>query len=196
MQFDEVVEIPLPLNEAWKLLLDVPQIAPCLPGAELIAIENDTTYKGKVSVRLGPVSLTFSGLANIEAIDEVNHCARIKAQGIDSKGRGGANAVIGFQLHPSASGTTVSVHTDLALSGAVAQYGRASGLIREVAAQLMIQFADALKAKLTSEDKSKESAAETDAPTPTQHAKPISGMSLLARSLWNASRRAVRGASS
>ena len=196
MQFDESVEIPLPVNEAWKLLLDIPQIAPCLPGAELTGIENDTTFKGKVSVRLGPVALAFSGLATIEEIDATNHRARIKAQGIDSKGRGGANAVIGFALLPSASGTTVSVHTDLTLSGSVAQYGRATGLIREVAAQLTNQFADALKAKLTSEGQLYESDAEADVSASAQHVKPISGMSLLARSLWNASRRAVRGTSS
>lgn len=196
MQFDESVEIPLPVNEAWKLLLDIPQIAPCLPGAELTGIENDTTFKGKVSVRLGPVALAFSGLATIEDIDEANHKARIKAQGVDSKGRGGANAVIGFELHPSESGTKVSVHTNVTLSGSVAQYGRATGLIREVAAQLMNQFADALKAKLTSEDKLKGSGTEADVSESAQHVKPISGVSLLARSLWNASRRAVRGTSS
>lgn len=196
MQFDESVEIPLPVNEAWKLLLDIPQITPCLPGAELIGIENDTTFKGKVSVRLGPVSLSFSGLATVVDIDEANHRARIKAQGIDSKGRGRANAVIGFALLPSASGTTVSVHSDLTLSGSVAQYGRASGLIREVSAQLINQFADALKAKLTSEGKLNETNAQADVSASAQHVKPISGMSLLARSLWNASRRAVRDTSS
>lgn len=196
MKFDNAFEIPLPVNEAWKVLLDVPRIAPCMPGAELTAVENENTYKGKVSVRLGPVALTFAGRAQIEEIDEANHRARIKAQGVDAKGRGGANAVVDFELRPSALGSNVLVHTDLMLSGSVAQYGRGTGMIHEVAAQLMNQFADSLSAKLTVEGVLAAPGAGPQqgmSPTAPAAVKSISGMSLLFRAMWNVLWRALRG---
>src|SRR5262249_15335889 len=102
--------------------MDIRRIAPCMPGAELTEVVDDKTYKGKVGVRLGPVALAFAGLVTFEEIDQANRRARVKAQGTDSKGRGGASATVSFQLEPSATGSKVLVHTDLSLSGAVAQY--------------------------------------------------------------------------
>src|SRR5262245_20841695 len=139
MEFDNSFQVPLPPAEAWKLLLDIPRIAPCLPGAELTEVVSPTTYKGKVSVRLGPVALTFAGQVTLEEIDETNHKARAKAQGTDAKGRGGANAVVDFQLEPIAGGSDVKVHTSLNLSGSVAQYGRGVGMIQALSAQLIGQ---------------------------------------------------------
>lgn len=208
MNFDNSIDIPLPVNEAWKVLLDVPRIAPCLPGAELTEIESENSFKGKVSVRLGPIALAFAGRAKIEDIDPVAHRARIKAQGLDSKGRGGANAVVDFELRPSEQGSTVLVHTDLTLSGSVAQYGRGTGLIREVAANLMNQFAESLKAKLMAEgvlgaptgtapaSGAKPTAAAPAGPSAApQTAKPISGMSLFFSVLWSMLKRALTGKS-
>ena len=79
MKFDNAFELPLPVERAWALLLDVPRIAPCMPGAELVEVTDDRSYKGKVAVRLGPVALIFAGRAVIEQIDDLAHKARIKA---------------------------------------------------------------------------------------------------------------------
>lgn len=207
MKFDNSVDIPLPVDKAWKVLLDVPRIAPCLPGAELTEVESESSFKGKVSVRLGPVALAFSGRAKIEDIDESAHRARIKAQGLDTKGRGGANAVVDFELKPSAQGSTVLVQTDLTLSGSVAQYGRGTGLIREVAATLTNQFANSLKAKLEAEGElslskasgampANTSATENTQAAPSakpQAAKPISGISLFFSVLWSMVKRMFVG---
>jgi carbon monoxide dehydrogenase subunit G len=119
-----------------------------MPGAELTDVLDDRTYKGRIAVRLGPVALTFAGAVSFEEIDPENHRARIKAQGSDAKGRGGANAMASFRLEPAGTGTRVMVHTDLALSGAVAQYGRGVGMIQATAAQIINQFASNLKAQL------------------------------------------------
>ena len=124
MDFDNSFEVPLPPDQAWKTLMDIERIAPCMPGAELTEIVDDKTFKGKVSVRLGPVALTFQGTATFEDIDDAVHTATVKAQGADAKGRGGANANVGFHLEPSDAGSSVKIHTDLQLSGSVAQYGR------------------------------------------------------------------------
>jgi uncharacterized protein len=148
MEFDNSFEVPLPVDAAWKLLMDIRRIAPCLPGAELTEVVDDRTYKGKVGVRLGPVSLAFAGTVKFDEIDDANHRAKIAAQGSDAKGRGAANATATFHLEPVARGAKVLVHTNLTLSGAVAQYGRGVGIIQMTAAQIITQFANNLKAQL------------------------------------------------
>src|SRR5215217_2752034 len=148
MQFSNSFEVPLPPAEAWAFLLDIRRIAPCMPGAELTEVVDERTYKGKIAVRLGPVALAFAGLVVFEEIDDANHTARVKAQGADAKGRGGANAAATFRLEPAGAGSKVLVHTELALSGAVAQYGRGVGVVQATAGQIMTQFANNLKAQL------------------------------------------------
>jgi carbon monoxide dehydrogenase subunit G len=151
MEFDNSFEVPLPPAEAWKVLLDIQRIAPCMPGAELTEVLGDNTYKGKIGVRLGPVALTFAGIVKFDEIDNVRHTAKVSAQGTDAKGRGGANASSTFHLEPVGTGSKVLVHTNLTLSGAVAQYGRGVGIIQATATQIMNQFAKCLKDKLGQE---------------------------------------------
>ncbi|MFL6822635.1 MAG: SRPBCC family protein [Xanthobacteraceae bacterium] len=190
MEFDNSFEVPLPPPEAWKVLLDIKRVAPCMPGAELTEVVDENTYKGKINVRLGPVALTFAGVVKFEHIDAANYTARVAAQGTDAKGRGGANAASVFRLEPAGGGSKVLVHTNLALSGAVAQYGRGVGIIQATAAQLMNQFATRLKDDLVQD--------RSTAPAPTQPmqspiastaapptAKPISGLALLAKAIWS-----------
>ncbi len=188
MEIKNSFEVARPPAEAWKILLDIERIAPCMPGAELLQVIDPQTYKGKVSVRLGPVALAFVGTAKFEEVDEVARRARVKAQGTDSKGRGGANAVVTFMLEPAGAGTRVNVETNLNLSGSVAQYGRGTGMIQDVATQLIGQFAAALAALLAQEQASAagNAAARGQPAAPDAAAKPISGLSLMLRVLWNA----------
>src|SRR5262245_59064154 len=167
--------------------MDIRRIAPCMPGAELTEVVDDKTYKGRIGVRLGPVALTFAGTVTFEEIDNANHSARVKAQGTDAKGRGGANATASFRVEPAAGGSKVLVHTDLVLSGAVAQYGRGVGMIQATAAQIINQFAGNLKAQLAAAPvaaASSDAPVSTSAPPPT--AGPISGFALMAKVLWDA----------
>jgi carbon monoxide dehydrogenase subunit G len=140
--------VPLDPTATWKVLLDIKRIMPCVPGAELLDVLDDQTYKGKVSVKLGPVALAFVGTAKFEELDEAAKRAKVSAKGSDAKGRGGANSIVQFRLEPVEAGTKVIVETNLNLSGSVAQYGRASGVIQGVASQLTAQFAQNLKAML------------------------------------------------
>ena len=194
MEFDNSFEVPLPPAEAWKVLLDIERIAPCMPGAELTQVVDQNTYKGKIGVRLGPVALTFAGLVKFEHVDAATYTARVTAQGTDAKGRGGANAASVFQIEPAAGGSKVLVHTDLALSGAVAQYGRGVGIIQLTAAQLMNQFATRLKDKLAQDAVAAPSAPVSAAPPPPRPSpaagsgegaapKPISGLALIAKAI-------------
>jgi hypothetical protein len=197
MEFDNAFEVPLPPSEAWKVLLDIERIAPCMPGAELTEVVGKDTYKGKIGVRLGPVALTFAGIVKFDEIDDAKRTARVSAQGTDAKGRGGANATSEFRLEPTGGGSKVVVHTNLTLSGAVAQYGRGVGIIQATAAQLMNQFAKALKEKLA-QDRPAAAAVSAASPPPVEPspsivpataapaAKPISGFALMAKVLWSA----------
>jgi carbon monoxide dehydrogenase subunit G len=210
MEFDNSFEVPLPVDDAWKVLMDIRRIAPCMPGAELTEVVDDRTYKGKIGVRLGPVALAFAGTVKFDEIDDAAHTARVAAQGSDAKGRGAANATASFHLEPAGSGTKVLVHTNLTLSGAVAQYGRGVGIIQITAGQIITQFANNLKAQLaqtgapatTSAAPAASAAASAATPSPAPAstpspppapppaaAKPISGFSLMASVLWQAIRR-------
>jgi len=183
MEFDNTLDVPLPPAEAWKLLLDIKRIATCIPGAELTEVVDDTTYKGKVAVRIGPVALSLVGQARFEEIDHANHKARVKAQGSDPKGRGSTDSVIDFRIEPAGIGSKVVIHTNVKLSGAIAQYGRGAGMIQSFASQLIGQFGDALKAQLAASQSSAAGSAPPVASTPP--AKPISGLTLIAKVIWD-----------
>jgi uncharacterized protein len=210
MEFDNSFEVPLPIGDAWRVLMDIRRIAPCMPGAELADVVDERTYKGKIGVRLGPVALTFAGTVKFEEIDGTNHTARVAAQGNDAKGRGAANAVASFHLEPASGGTRVLVHTNLTLSGAVAQYGRGVGIIKMTAAQIITQFANNLRAQLVQDGAANASVAPTAPPPPASEppapipqsnppvtapqpvspvAKPISGFALMANVLWASVKR-------
>src|ERR1700735_4282200 len=142
MEFDSSFEIPLAPEQACPVLMDVARIAPCRPGAELTEIVDAQNYKGKIAVRLGPVALAFAGRVTFENVDAANGTARVKAQGSDARGRGAANAAATFRIEPAGAGSKVLIHTELMLSGAVAQYGRGAGIIEAVASQIIGQFAN------------------------------------------------------
>ncbi len=152
MQFENSFEVPLPPAQAWSVLMDVPRITPCLPGAELTETIGPDSYKGKAGVKVGPVKLYFAGQADIIDKDDAAHTARIKARGNDTKGRGQASATVDFALVPQGAGTRVDVKTDLNMTGAVAQYGRASGLMKEIAGAILTQFAENLRQELEGRD--------------------------------------------
>jgi uncharacterized protein len=203
MEFDNSFDVPLPPDQAWKTLMDIESIAPCMPGAELTEIVDDKTFKGKVSVRLGPVALTFQGTASFENVDDAAHTASVKAQGSDAKGRGGANANVAFHLEPADAGSTVKIHTDLQLSGSVAQYGRGAGMIQDVAGQIIGQFAKNLSAKIEADQPAAAPDASNDASAPASDAAPaatappqaaapaqMGGMAF--RVLWNQIVRSVK----
>lgn len=186
MEFDNAFEVPLPPDQAFRVLLDIPRIAPCMPGAELTEQVDDRTFRGRLGVRLGPVALSFAGTVRFDDIDSVNHTARATAQATDAKGRGAAGATATFAVEPAGAGTRVKVRTDLALSGAVAQYGRGTGIIKLTAEQIVRQFANNLKAQLAREE-TPAAAHPTVAETPTAAgdpaapapARPIAGLALI-----------------
>ena len=141
MKIENSFRVDLPVDKTWVTLLDIPGIVTCMPGAELLGVEDERSYRGQVKVKLGPVAVAFKGRAQLAEVDEAQHQVRAKASGTEEKGRGSAQADVSFRLTPDGAGTRVDVETNLTLAGAVAQYGRAQGVIADVAQVMVDQFA-------------------------------------------------------
>lgn len=149
MELHHEFDVAASVDDAWSAFLDMPRIAPCMPGAEVTEVIDERNVKGGAKVKVGPVNLRFSGSAEMTEIDPVNRSALLKAGGADAKGRGNADADVRFTLKDVAGTSThVEVNTILNLTGSVAQYGRVSGLIDEIASQLIGEFVTNLEAEL------------------------------------------------
>ena len=139
-------EVAEPVEKVWQFFENIPQVAACLPGAELTEDLGDEKYKGTVAVRMGPVRLQFAGTADITERDQAAKRVVVHASGADEKGRGQASMVVTATLVRSGRGTKVNVTQDLQLSGAAAQYGR--GMISDVTSVLMRDFAATMQDRI------------------------------------------------
>jgi carbon monoxide dehydrogenase subunit G len=187
VELENSFEVDAPPERVWDFMLDLEQVTPCMPGAELDELPDERTWKGKVKVKLGAVSLSYAATAVIEEQDEQSRSVVIKANGRETRGKGTAKATINSQLEPGADGgTQVTMRTDLTISGAVAQYGR--GLIADVSGRLTGEFANCLQARIAAPGPPAEGdgagAPATAEPVPV--AKPIGGLRLGAWAVWRA----------
>ena len=146
MRIENSFEVPAGVPEVWALLTDVPRVVPCMPGAELVEQVGEMTWKATIKVKLGPIGMSFGADVRQEEADVAARRLRLVADAREMRGRGSARAAIEATVAPSGSGSAVAVATDLTLSGAVAQVGR--GIVPDVAAQLVAQFAENLRAQL------------------------------------------------
>jgi carbon monoxide dehydrogenase subunit G len=147
MLITNAFEVAEPTEKVWRFFDDIPQVARCLPGAELTEQLGDDRYRGKVAVRMGPVKLQFAGTAEITERDDAAKRIVVDANGADEKGRGQAAMLVTASLTPTSRGTKVDVSQDLQLSGAAAQYGR--GMISDVSAILMRDFATNMQTRIS-----------------------------------------------
>ena len=184
MRLEDSFEVPASQQAAWELLMDVPRVIPCMPGAQLTETVDDDNWKAKMNVKLGPISLSFDTDVKREETDLEDRRARLSARARESRGRGAAQATIESTLVALEGGTRVDVVTELTLTGPVAQYGR--GMVQDVSAQLVRSFAECLKAQLVAAPEEAQAAVAAQA-------KPVSGLSLglraLARSIGRLFRR-------
>ncbi len=147
MDLNHQFTVNVPIAEAWVILTDLERIAPCLPGAQLTEVEGDT-YRGQVKIKVGPILAQFKGQASFVSRDDVAHKATLKGEGRDTTGKGNASALITAELTSvSPTSTTCTVHTDLTISGKVAQFGR--GALADVSDKLLAQFSENLNQLIT-----------------------------------------------
>jgi uncharacterized protein len=185
MKLENSFQVPGPPDAAWELLLDVPRVVPCMPGAELTEVVDDSNWKAKMNVKLGPIALTFATDVSRQEVDEAARRVVLSAQGRELRGRGQARATVESTLASVDGGTRVDIVTDLHLSGPAAQYGR--GLVADVSTQLLGRFADCLRAQL--ESQAEPERAEAAVP---QTAKPVGGLRLGFAAVWRAISRFFR----
>lgn len=148
MQIQNRFELPVPPDEAWLAVTDLPRVASCLPGAQVTEVEPDGTHRGTVSIALGPASLSFSGQGRIVDADPEAKRLVIQASGGERRGRGRASATIKVSLSAVPDGTEVDVDAALDLSGSIAQYGRRGGMLEDVSELLIDDFAVALREEI------------------------------------------------
>ena len=142
MDLNHEFTVNVPVAEAWAILTDLERIAPCLPGAQLTEVEGDT-YRGQVKIKVGPILAQFKGQASFVSRDDVAHKASLKGEGRDTTGKGNASAMITAELTSvTPTSTKCTVHTDLTISGKVAQFGR--GALADVSDKLLAQFSENL----------------------------------------------------
>ncbi|RLE15584.1 MAG: carbon monoxide dehydrogenase [Actinobacteria bacterium] len=176
MEVIEVFTVTRPIDSVWELFQDVPELARCLPGAELTSDNGDGTYDGRVSVKLGPISSSFEGSASVEFSDET-YTSNIEGRGVDRSGGSQGRVEVGVHLS-SVDGleTDVTINAKVTLAGPIAQFGR-TGLVNEVSKRLIDEFSECLEAKLDAESPDAAAAIE---------ASDLAGISLFLSSTWSA----------
>lgn len=160
MKLENEFTVDAPVDEAWNVMLDLERVTPCLPGAALTEQEGDE-YKGKMTVRLGPVKQEYTGTVKIEEADESDHRAVLKAAGKDARGQGTASATIVSTLHEENGSTRVKVETDMRLTGRAAQFG--GGMQQDVARKLLKEFAGCLEKEILGQNAQEEPEEEPEA---------------------------------
>jgi carbon monoxide dehydrogenase subunit G len=146
MELDHEFTVPVPVDQAWPVLLDVERIAPCMPGATLDSVDGDE-FTGRLKVKLGAMTITYKGSARIAARDEDAHTVSIEGTGKEARGSGTASANVQAQLYDEGDSTRVTVHTKLNITGRPAQFGR--NILAEVGGKLIGRFADNLAEEIT-----------------------------------------------
>ena len=175
MRLEHAFDVPAAPADAWALLIDVPRVVPCMPGATLVDTIDDATWKAKLQVKLGPISLTFDTDVHRTALDVEGRTMELAAAGREARGRGRAEGTLHASLEPIEVGTRVTMITEVLLAGAVASYG--GGMVREVSNQLVGSFAECLQAQLAA-DSGDAAATEAARAAMERQAKPMSGASL------------------
>lgn len=164
MDLQNAFTVPVPVDEAWPVLLDVRRVAPCMPGATLVSVEGDE-FTGTVKVKIGPVQMTYKGSATFVETDPVAHRAVIEASGKDTRGGGTAAATVTLHARAEGDATRVEVTTDLNITGRPAQFGR--GVLAEVSGKLVDQFAASLAKEMANGEMANGEAASDIAVDPT-----------------------------
>jgi carbon monoxide dehydrogenase subunit G len=175
VKITEIIEVRRPVDQVWKLFQDVPDLANCLPGAELTEDKGDGKFAGAVAVKLGPMTAKFEGEATVTA-DETARTGKVSGKGVDKRGGSQGQIKVDYSLESmDDGGTRVTVDADVVMAGAAAQFGR-TGLIQEMSKRLIVEFVECVEGKLAAT--TVEEAAEISAGE-------VKGMSLFFASLWS-----------
>jgi uncharacterized protein len=171
LQIENSFEVGAPPDRVYAFLLDVNRVVGCVPGAELSEVVDPSTFKGKVKIKVGPVTVAYAGTARIIDRDEASRSATLEGEGRETTGPGNARAKAHMKVEESGGGSKVTVSTDFTVAGRVAQFGR--GLMEDVSKSLVAQMAACIKSQLeTAEQPPATPASPAAAPDPANPATP------------------------
>lgn len=160
LRFEHSFVVKAPKPEVWSYLIDPYRVAPALPGAAITEKVDEQTYKGTITMKVGPVSARYRGTVRFEKLDAAAGTAEIAASGQDVTGRGGADMKMTSRLAERAPGETeVNVASEVNVTGILAQFGR--GLMQDVSNQMFQRFTEAMRGELE-----KHSGPGTESPGP------------------------------
>lgn len=159
MELDHEFTVPVPVDEAWPVLLDLERVAPCIPGATLDSVEGEE-FTGRLKVKVGAMTITYRGSGRIVAADPAEHTVTIEGSAKEARGSGTASATVQANLFEADGATRVTVHTKLNVTGRPAQFGR--NLLAEVGAKIIARFAANLAEEITGPAESPPAAAEPE----------------------------------
>lgn len=169
---DESFEVSAAPDQVWAYLIDPARVVTCLPGAELVEVEDARTFVGRVKVKVGPVTASFRGRASFEELDAASRRVRMSGRGQDTAGAGTASMTMTSEITPLENGgSRIHVHAQVDVVGKLMQFGR--GMMEEVSKQIFAQFAACVAASLASGPG--DAAPQTPAP--------IDGLSVLGRAV-------------
>src|SRR6202048_2117184 len=146
MQLENSFSVGAPPDRVFAYLLDVNKVAGCVPGAELSEVVDPTTFKGKVKIKVGPITVAYSGTAKIVDRNDAMHSAAIEAEGRETTGPGSARAKALMTVVADGAGSTVKITTDYNVAGRVAQFGR--GVMEDVSRRIVNDMAACIKANV------------------------------------------------
>ena len=179
MQLENSFTVTAPPERVFAYLLDVNKVVGCVPGAELTEVVDDTTFKGKVKIKVGPITVAYSGTARITGRDDAGHSATLEAEGRETTGHG----------------SVVRITTDYTVAGRVAQFGR--GVMEDVSRRIVNEMASCIKANVEGANRPATPAAGStgrqEEPPQQVTAPPINAVSLFFQVLWTGIRRALGG---
>jgi uncharacterized protein len=148
MKLEHSFEVAAPVERVWDTLIDLEQVAPCLPGAAITGRDEEGNYQGTFQVKLGPTTASYRGTIRIQEADAEARSATLAAKGTDKRGQGGATATIVNTLHATDDGgTRVDAVTDFTITGRLASFGR-GGMIKDISNRLLRDFATCLQQRL------------------------------------------------
>lgn len=200
MQLENSFSVGAPPDKVFAYLIDVNKVVGCVPGAELSEVVDPTTFKGKVKIKVGPITVAYSGTAKIVDRDDAQHSATLEAEGRETTGPGSARAKALMSVEPDGAGSTVKIVTDYNVAGRVAQFGR--GVMEDVSRRIVNDMAACIKANVEAAEPGAAGGGASGGigvgggtdlpanPAPMVTAKPINAVSLFFKVLWTGIRRA------
>jgi carbon monoxide dehydrogenase subunit G len=146
MQLENSFTVAAPPERVFAYLLDVNKIVGCVPGAELSEVVDPSTFKGKVKVKVGPITVAYNGTAKIADRNDTERTATLEAEGRETTGPGSARAKAYMSVLPEGAGSVVKIVTDYSVAGRVAQFGR--GVMEDVSRKIVNEMAACIKSNV------------------------------------------------